>query len=103
MFQLEHSLRAHGTHVLNRVLVTDIVGTLDGVVHVPAPVIIGVGTGDGAGNTALGRYSVGTGRKYLGDTCGIDAGFCQLKGGTHTGTAATDNNRVIRHGLDISH
>src|SRR5690554_6435614 len=103
VFQLEHSLGAYRTHVLDSVLVTDIVGALDGIVHVPAPVIIGISACDRTSNAALGRHCVRTGRKYLGDTRGVDTGFCQLQGGTHTGTAATDNNRVVRHGFDVSH
>src|SRR5690606_11476598 len=54
VFQFEYGLRANGTHVFDSVLVTDIVGALDGIVHMPAPIIIRVRRGDGTGNTALG-------------------------------------------------
>src|SRR5690554_4991548 len=103
VLQLEYGLGAYGTHVFDGVLVTDIVGALDGVVHVPAPVVVGISTCDRTGDTALGRYGVRTGRKYFGDTRSLDTGLCQLQGGTHTGSAATDNNRVVRHGFDVSH
>src|SRR5690554_394719 len=103
MLEFEHSLGAYGTHVLDRVLVVDVVGTLDGVVHVPAPVVVGIGTGDRTGDATLGRDGVRPGRKYFGDTRSADTGFSQLQGGTHTGTATTDNNRVVRQGFDVSH
>ena len=40
MLQLEHGLGTHAAHVFDRVLVADVVGALDGVVHVPAPVVV---------------------------------------------------------------
>src|SRR5690606_38350381 len=54
VLEFEDRFRADGTHVFDRVLVTDVVGALDGVVHVPAPVIVRVGRSDGAGDAALG-------------------------------------------------
>ncbi len=56
--QFENRSRAFLTHVFDSVLVTDIVGTLDGIVHVPAPVIVRIGRRDGAGDATLGRYGV---------------------------------------------
>src|SRR6187431_2859155 len=58
VFQFKYSFRADGTHVLNRILVADIVGTFDGVINVPTPIVIWVSTRDRTGNTALGRYGV---------------------------------------------
>src|SRR5690606_9090859 len=58
VLELEHGFGAYGTHVFDRVLVTDVVGTLDGVVHVPAPVVIRVRRGDGTSDAALGGYCV---------------------------------------------
>ena len=43
----EHSGRVFMTHVFNRVLLTDIVVTLDVIVHVPNTVAVGVGIQDG--------------------------------------------------------
>ncbi len=40
--QFEDRSRAFLTHVFDSVLVTDVVGTLDGIVHVPAPVVVRV-------------------------------------------------------------
>ena len=58
VLQFEHGLGADTAHVLDGVLVTDVIGALHGVIHMPAPVIVGVGAGDGAGDPALGRYRV---------------------------------------------
>ncbi len=58
VFQLEHRFRADAAHVLDSVLVADIIGALDRVIHVPAPIVIGVGAGNGAGDAALSRHRV---------------------------------------------
>ena len=42
MLQLEHRFWTHTAHVLYGVLVADIIGALHGIVHMPAPVVIGV-------------------------------------------------------------
>ncbi len=39
MFQLQNGFRAGLTHIFDRVLVTDVVGAFNGIVHVPFPVI----------------------------------------------------------------
>ena len=58
VFQFENRLGTYRTHVFDRILVTDIIGTLNGVVHVPAPIIIRISRSNRTGNTTLSRYSV---------------------------------------------
>ena len=53
VFQLKHRLGTFATHIFDGVLVADIVGALDCVIHVPAPVIVGVSAGDRTGNATL--------------------------------------------------
>ena len=78
MVQLEYRLRTYAAHVFDGVLVTDVIGALDGVVHVPAPVVVRVGAGDRAGDAALGGNRVRTCWKYFRDTGGLVAGLGQL-------------------------
>ena len=92
--QLEHRGRAFLTHVFDSVLVTDVVGTLDGIVHVPAPVIVRVGGGDGAGDATLGRYGVRARREHLGDHGSLVTALGQLQRSAHASTAATNNDGV---------
>ena len=94
VFQLEDRFRAYGAHVFDSVLVTDIVGTLDGIVHVPAPVIVWIGGGDGAGDATLGRNGVGTGREHLGDHGSLVTALGQLQRSAHAGTAAANDDGV---------
>ena len=94
VLEFEHGFRAYGTHVFDSVLVTDIVGALDGVVHVPAPVIVRIGRSDCAGDATLGGNGVRTGREYLGDHGGLVAALSQLQRGAHAGTAAANDDGV---------
>ncbi len=92
--QFKYRLRTNGTHIFNCVLVTDVVGTFYGVVHVPAPIVIRISGSDCTGNTALRRYSVRTGWENLGNTRCVDAGFGQLQCCTHTCTTTTNHDCI---------
>ena len=48
VLELEDRLGTLAAHVFDGVLVTDVVRPLDGVVHVPAPVVVRIVTGDSA-------------------------------------------------------
>ena len=65
MLKFKHCFRANRTHVLDSVLVTDIIRTFDGIVHVPAPIIVRISGGDGAGDATLRRHSVRASRKHF--------------------------------------
>jgi len=58
MLQLEDGFRPYRAHIFNGILVADVVGALDGVIHMPLPLILRIIAGDGAGDAALGGYSV---------------------------------------------
>src|SRR5690606_34111865 len=103
MLELEHGFGAYGTHVFDRVLVTDVVGTLDGVVHVPAPVVIRVRRGDGTSDTALGGYCVRTGREHLGYHSSLVTTLGQLQRCTHASTTTTNDDGVKSQSTNISH
>src|SRR5690606_36752247 len=60
VIQFEDRLRAYGAHVFDRVLVTDVVRPLNGVVHVPTPIIIRIRTSDDRKSTRLNSSHVTT-------------------------------------------
>src|SRR5690606_25242306 len=103
VLEFEHGLRTDGAHVFDGVLVTDVVGTLDGVVHVPAPVVVRIGRSDGTGDAALGGNGVRTGREDLGHHGSLVAALGQLQRGTHAGTAATNDDGVIGKSTNARH
>ena len=104
VLELEHGFRTYGTHVFDSVLVTDIVGTLDGIVHVPAPVIVWICRRDRAGDATLGRYGVRTSRENLGDYSSLVTALSQLQSSAHAGTAAANDDGVERKCINcVSH
>ncbi len=82
------------THVLDRVLIAEPVGTLDGVVHMIAPVII-AHIAEGSGNTALCRDGVRARREQLGYAGGLQTGFRHPERCPQTGTTGTDDHNII--------
>src|SRR5690606_16070756 len=103
VFEFEHGFRTNGAHVLDSVLVTDVVGTLDGIVHMPAPVIVRVGRSDGTGDATLSGNGVRTSREHLGDHGSLVTTLSQLQRSTHAGAAATYDDGVIGKSTDASH
>ena len=77
-------------HVLNRILVTEPVGALDRVVHVPTPVILPHVAKRGA-NAALRCHGVTACWEYFRDAGGPEAGFCQSECRTQPGAAGADH------------
>ncbi|RMR95123.1 hypothetical protein ALP76_05479 [Pseudomonas savastanoi pv. glycinea] len=103
VLEFENSFRAYGTHVFDSVLVTDVVGTLDGIVHVPAPVIVRIGRGNCAGDATLGRNGVRACREHLGDHGSLVTALSELQGSAHTGTATTNDDGVEGKRIYVSH
>ena len=66
VLEFDDSRRGLLAHELDRILVAEPVGTLDGVVEVIAPVIL-AHVAESCGNTALRRNRVTTRREYFGD------------------------------------
>ena len=65
VLQLIDGLGAGLAHVFDGFLITDVIGALDGVIHVPLPVVV-VGIAQGDRDPALGGDRVRTGRENLG-------------------------------------
>src|SRR5690606_31679080 len=81
-------------HVFDRVLVAEPVRTLDGVVHMPAPVVL-AHVAERGGDAALRRHGVRARRKHLGDASGAQTGFRAADHGAQAGAAGTDNNNIV--------
>ena len=101
VLKFDHDFVGFAAHEFDRILVAKPVGTLDGVVHVPVPVIF-LGVAQAGSDAALRRDGVRTGGKDLGQHGGPEAGLGQLNGGTQAGTTGTDNHCIklangIRH------
>ena len=73
MLKLDRRRARFAAHVFDGVLVAQPVGTLDGVVHVPDPAVLGH-VAKRRTDTALGGNSMRTRREDFGDTRGLQAG-----------------------------
>jgi hypothetical protein len=93
VFELDHHFVGLLAHELDRVLVAEPVGALDGVVHVPRPVIF-LGVAERGGNAPLGGDGMRTGREDLGQHGGLEAGFGQLDRGTQAGATGANDHRI---------
>src|SRR4029077_5598118 len=97
--ELVHGGRRVAAEVLDRVLVAEPVGALDGVVHVPAPVVL-AHVGDGGRDAALRGAGVRAGRNPLGDAGGARAGLAAADHGAQAGAAGADHHDVVGMVLD---
>ena len=83
---------------LGRVLVDEVVATLDGVEHVPLPVVLLLVAERGA-DAALRGAGMGARRVELGEDGRLDAVAGELEGGPQAGAArADDHGRVVVDG-----
>ena len=80
-------------HELDGVLVPEIVRALDGIEHVPVPVVR-QHIGQGRVDPALGGHRVGARREDLGDHGHPHLGGGELQGGVQTGAAGPDDEGV---------
>src|SRR5262245_64856048 len=71
MLELVDRVGRAAAHVLDGVLVAEPVSALDGVVHVPAPVVL-AHIAERGGDAALRRDGVGARREHLGDAGGLE-------------------------------
>ena len=69
VLKLEDSLRACLTHVFDGFLITNVIRPLNGVIHMPLPLIIWIVAGNCTGNPTLCRNCVRARRENLGYYC----------------------------------
>jgi hypothetical protein len=67
---------------------------LDGVVHMPAPVVLAHVAERGA-DAALGGGGVAAGREHLGEAGGREAGLAHAEHGAEPGPAGADDDDVV--------
>ena len=99
MLQLVDGFGRVAHHVFDGVLVAEPVRPLDGVVHVPAPVVR-MHVAERSGNAALRRDRVRAGRKHLGDAGGAQARLAAADHRAQARAAGADHDDVVGVVLD---
>ena len=94
MFEFVDRLRRLAHEIFDRVLVAQPVGALDGIVHVPRPVVGGV-VAEAGGDPALRGDGVRTRREDLGDVGSLETAFGGAHRGAQARTARADDYHVI--------
>ena len=93
MLQLIDGLRRVAAQIFDRVLVSEPVGALDGVVHVPFPVVR-PHVAERRGDAALRRDRVRTRRKDLGHAGDVQPRLGAADDGAQSGAAGADDHHV---------
>ncbi len=91
--------RCVAAEIFDSVLIAEPISTLDGVVHVPAPVIL-AHIAERGRDATLRRDGMRAGREHLGDTRGTQPCFAAANHGAQTGTARTDDDDIVTMILD---
>ena len=79
MFQLVNGFWRPAAEIFDGVLVAEPIGALDGVVHVPAPIVL-AHIAERGRNAALSRHGMAAGRKDFGDAGDLETLFCRFQG-----------------------
>ncbi len=93
-FKLNHRLGSLSAHVVNRILITKPITSLDSVVHVPPPIVLAHVSKSGV-NSSLCRNGVGSRWEELGDTGRLESGFTKSHGSSQSTTTGTDDNGIV--------
>jgi len=99
MLEFVDRVRRVAAHIFDRVLVAEPVGALDGVVHMPAPVVF-AHVAERGSDAALRRYRVRARGEDFGDAGGAQARFAAADDGAQPGAAGADNHHVVGVVLD---
>ena len=94
VLQLVDSLGGLSAHVLNGILVTQPIRTLNGVISMPPPVILGHVTKSSV-DTTLGSDCVRTSGEQLGDAGRLETRLSQTHSSTKTSTTGTNNDGIV--------
>ena len=94
MLELDDRRNRLAAHVFDGVLVAQPVRPLDGVVHVPAPVVL-AHIAQRRRNAALGGHGVAARREHLRDAGGLQAGRSHAHGGAEARATGADNNDIV--------
>lgn len=94
MFKLDNGSGSLAGHVVDGVLVTKPVGTLDRIVHVPPPVIL-VHVAKSGVNTALRSDGVTPRGEQLRYASGVEPCFRKAERRSQSRAAGSHNNRIV--------
>ena len=93
VFEFVDRVRRLATHELNGVLITQPVRALDGVIHVPVPVVF-AHVAKRSTDAALCCNRVRARGKHFRQDRDRKPGVCKLQRTTHTGTAGTHDDHI---------
>ena len=99
MLELVHRLRRVAAEIFDGVLIAEPVRPFDGVVHVPAPVVL-AHVAERGGDAALRRDGVRARGKYLGDARGLQPRLAAADHRTQAGPAGAHHHHVVGVVLD---
>ena len=94
MLQFNHRGGGFLAHVLDGVLVAQPVRPLDGVVHVPAPVVL-AHVAQGRAHAPLRGHGMAAGGEHLGDARGFQPFLRHAEGGAQAGAAGAYDHHVV--------
>ncbi len=94
MLQFVDGFGSLAHHVFDRILIAEPVRPLDGVVHMPAPVVR-MHVAERRRDAALRGYGMRARRKYLGDAGGAQSGLAAADHRAQTGAAGADHDDVV--------
>src|SRR6185295_2218271 len=103
MFEFVDSFGGVLAEIFDRILVAEPVRALDGVVHVPAPIVLAIVAKRGR-NAALRRHRVAACREDFGYAGGLEAGSSTFERSAQTRAARADDNDiecVIDNGIRV--
>ena len=93
VLELDHDFVGAPAHVFDRVLVAEVVGALDRVVHVPVPVVLGR-VGERRGDAALRGHRVRARREHLGEHRHLEVGAREFQRRAHARAAGAHDDRI---------
>ncbi len=102
MFELDHQMRRGAAHVFDRVLIAEVVAALDGVVHVPVPVVR-LHVAERGVDAALRRHGVRARGKYLGHDRDMRLALRQLQRRAQPAAAGADDQTIETTAWDVFH
>jgi len=94
VLQFDDRRRRLLAHELDRVLIAEPIRPLDGVVHMPAP-IVDAHVAERRRDAALRRHRVAAGGEYLGKAGRGQTGLGKTEGGAQASASRTDDDDIV--------
>jgi hypothetical protein len=99
VFEFDNNFGSHTAHEFYGVLIAKVIASLDGVEHVPDPVV-GLHVAQGRRNASLSRYRMRAGREDLADDSSID-NFGSFERSSKSCPAGSYNHNIVFMNNDI--